>query len=260
MPGGGAFHWAPGEFTDDTQMALVLAHHLRDHKGVIDQDSLARDFAAWTERAVDVGNQTQSVLSQVGRGVGWGTATGTLDPNAAGNGSLMRVASVALCSKSAKAAMGLAREQSEVTHPNATCLDACGCFAWALWTAIDTGLPPIHEIAAAAATATIREAIDRAGGGEAPVMSGWVIHTLTGALWAVHGADSFEDAVWRAVGLGHDADTVGAIAGALAGAAWGLSAIPDLLSGALQSRHPLFVDSYPEALITLSEALDGRSL
>ena len=260
MPGGGAFHWAPGEFTDDTQMALVLARHLRAHQGSIDQDLLARDFAAWTESAADVGNQTRSVLSQVKRGVGWRTATGILHPNAAGNGSLMRVASVALCSKSAEAAMRLAREQSEVTHPNATCLDACGCFAWAIWTAINTGLPPIHEIAATAATATIRDAINQASDEEAPVMSGWVIHTLTGALWAVHGADSFEDAVWRAVGLGHDADTVGAIAGALAGAAWGLNAIPDSLSGALQSRHPLFVDSYPEALITLSDALDGRSL
>ncbi len=56
--------------------------------------------------------------------------------------------------------------------------------------------------------------------------SGYVVHTLEAAFWAVDGAASFEEAVLRAVNLGDDADTVGAVTGQLAGALWGLSAIP----------------------------------
>jgi ADP-ribosyl-[dinitrogen reductase] hydrolase len=57
--------------------------------------------------------------------------------------------------------------------------------------------------------------------------SGYVIHSLEAALWAVHGAGTFEEAVVTAVNLGDDADSVGAICGQLAGAIWGASAIPD---------------------------------
>lgn len=88
-----------------------------------------------------------------------------------------------------------------------------------------------------------------------PQMSGWVIHTLTGALWAVTAAGSYEEAVWRAVELGVDADTVGAVAGAFAGAVWGGAGIPASLAGRLQSRHPLFAERYPEALVALADEL-----
>jgi ADP-ribosylglycohydrolase len=86
-------------------------------------------------------------------------------------------------------------------------------------------------------------------------MSGWVLHTLTGALWAVQGADSYADAVWRAVSLGYDADTVAAVAGALAGAAWGCSAIPASLIQSLSSRHPMFAGEYPALLVALADDL-----
>jgi ADP-ribosylglycohydrolase len=71
----------------------------------------------------------------------------------------------------------------------------------------------------------------------------------------VRGADCFVDAVWRAVALGIDADTVGAVAGALAGARWGMGGIPPELSARLQSLHPLFQDHYPQALIDLADGL-----
>lgn len=89
-------------------------------------------------------------------------------------------------------------------------------------------------------------------------MSGFVLHTLTGALWAVRHASSYEDAVWRAVALGRDADTVAAIAGALAGGRWGLTAIPSSLSRRLQSQHPLFREDYPGALERLADELIAK--
>ncbi len=137
-------------------------------------------------------------------------------------------------------------------------MDACAVFAQTVWVAVDTGAMPTNvAIAGWSTTSGVREAVARAGDSAVPEMSGWVIHTLTGALWAVLGATSFEDAVWRAVSLGRDADTVGAVAGALAGGLWGLAAIPPSLAGRLQSRHPMFLGDYPDALISLADDLVG---
>jgi ADP-ribosylglycohydrolase len=255
MPGGGNFGWAPGEFTDDTQMALVLARHLQERGGGLEQDELARAFARWSVDAADVGNQTRTVLGAVSRGQPWQQAIQRLAPDAAGNGSLMRLAPVALATTSAEEAAELAQSQSEVTHPNASCVDACRAFASALWTTIETGELDLAHLSGAARLDDVRSAIERSGHDAAPPMSGWVLHTLTGALWAVRGASSFEDAVWRAVALGRDADTVAAVAGALAGARWGLQGIPTSLSGRLQSQHPLFRDQYPRGLVRLADAL-----
>ena len=258
MPGGGGFGWAPGEFTDDTQMALVLARHLDKHHGTIDQDSLASEFAAWAREAADVGTQTRQVLNRVQRDGDWRSAIAALRTDAAGNGSLMRVAPVSLPAPSADAAATLARLQSEVTHPNETCQDACAVFSRTLWIAIDSGtLPPLNQVANWATTPSVRDAVRAALDTAPPTMSGWVISTLTGALWAVNGGDQFEEAVWRAVELGEDADTVGAVAGALAGAIWGFSGIPAAFADRLQSKHPLFVDTYPKAFTTLADQLLG---
>lgn len=255
MPGGGSFGWAPGEFTDDTQMTIVLARHLRDCGGEIDQDMLVQSFVEWRDAAADVGIQTRYVLDAVRRGESWHHAVAALKPDSAGNGSLMRVAPVAIAATSGDNAMALARRQSEVTHPNQWCSDACAVFASLLWDMIRGTSVTVEELARRAATPRITEAVRAAIRPEPPTMSGFVVHTLTGALWAVYGAASYEDAVWRAVSLGEDADTVAAVAGAFAGARWGLSSIPTTLSGRLQSRHPLFRDDYPDALVALADAL-----
>jgi ADP-ribosyl-[dinitrogen reductase] hydrolase len=63
--------------------------------------------------------------------------------------------------------------------------------------------------------------------------SGWVVRSLEASLWAFHDADTFEEAVLRAVNLGDDADTTGAICGQLAGAYWGESNIPESLRSGL---------------------------
>ncbi len=56
---------------------------------------------------------------------------------------------------------------------------------------------------------------------------GYVVHSLEAALWAFHGAADFREAVLKAVNLGDDADTTGAVCGQLAGAFWGETGIPD---------------------------------
>lgn len=203
MPGGGSFEWAPGEFTDDTQMALVLARHLT--RGALDQDALAQEFAAWATDpgTSDVGIQTRRVLGAVAKGRDWRAGIRQLDPDAAGNGSLMRTAPAALAGGDVAGVKTLARQQSGVTHPHRWCLDACAAFSAALCQTVDTGaLPPLDQVAALASEPEVREAIAAAASLEAPGMSGFVLHTLTGALWSVYRSDTFEDAIWRAVSLG----------------------------------------------------------
>jgi ADP-ribosylglycohydrolase len=63
--------------------------------------------------------------------------------------------------------------------------------------------------------------------------SGWVVRSLEAALWAFHNADTFDEAVLKAVNLGDDADTTGAICGQLAGAFWGEASIPESLRSGL---------------------------
>ena len=143
----------------------------------------------------------------------------------------------------------------EITHPNEVCMDSCGAFASLLWDALETGELVFDRMARTATTKEVRDCIERSGREAPPKMSGWVLDTLTGALWAVRGAPSFADAVWRAVSLGHDADTVAAVAGALAGTRWGASAIPVTLTSQLQSRHPMFAGDYPAVLEELADDL-----
>jgi ADP-ribosyl-[dinitrogen reductase] hydrolase len=73
--------------------------------------------------------------------------------------------------------------------------------------------------------------------------SGYVIDTLQSALWAVENSSSFEETVLKAVNLGDDADTVGAVAGQIAGAMYGYSSVPDKLKNGLAKERQLYITS-----------------
>ncbi len=152
--------------------------------------------------------------------------------NTAGNGSLMRLAPAALFALGdATEATLLARDQSRLTHGAPQAVEACAFFSGLLREAILGGdkaavlAPRIwdgHAAVRAVAGGSWR------GKKRAEIQaSGYVIHTLEAALWAVGQTDSFEDALVLAVNLGDDADTVGAVTGQLAGALYGAAAIPE---------------------------------
>lgn len=236
MVGGGPFDLAPGEWTDDTSMALCLAESILA-RGAIDPEDLMRRFTAWrqdgdnsvTGVCFDVGITTSAALQ---RFLDTGNPlSGGADPRTAGNGSLMRLAPAAIrwCGEPAKAREA-ARLQSRTTHGAPQAVDACGFFAGLLVEAIagepkESLLSPrafegheaIAKIAAGSWRGKRRDEISS---------SGYVAHTLEAALWAAAGAESFEDALIAAVNLGGDADTAGAVTGQLAGALWGASRIP----------------------------------
>ncbi|MCW8087084.1 ADP-ribosylglycohydrolase family protein [Sabulicella glaciei] len=235
MTGGGPFRLEPGQWTDDTSMAICLAESLLAHPRLDERDLMERFCRWWREgensatgTCFDIGNATRAALARFERS--GNPFAGDPSPDAAGNGSIMRLAPVALrfWRDSGRAEL-VAERQSRVTHATPVTLAACILLCELLCDLIAgradalaprprKGLPPrIRAIAAGKWRGQPEQSISS---------SGYVVHTLEAALWSLDGAADFEEAVLRAVNLGDDADTVGAVTGQLAGALWGLSGIP----------------------------------
>ena len=235
-----------GTFTDDTEMALALAESLLACHP-LDPADLARRFAAWYgTHPPDVGNQTRLVLSRVASGEPWAKAVAAVqarNPGSAGNGSVMRCWPVALAYRNDYGGLVAAsRLQSEVTHPHAECV-AGSAFINSVIFFLLQGASPDFAVSESIArlkhelppplVETIEAAPRQHRSG--PSNSGWVRHTVQSAVWGLLTTDSFEEAVIQVANLGDDADTAASVAGALAGAAYGLDAIPrpwrDTLTG-----------------------------
>jgi len=236
MTGGGPFRLDPGVWTDDTSMALALAESLVAFPAFSPRDVMDR-FVRWfrhgeyspTGRCFDIGITTRAALDRYC--ANGDPFAGSSDPASAGNGSLMRLAPVPiLCWREAERCRDLAARQSRTTHAAPQSIDACVWFADLLRQAISgadryvilgaqtfAGDPAIAALAAGGFRGKPRAAIRS---------SGYVVHTLEAALWAVEQTASFEEALILAVNLADDADTVGAVTGQLAGALYGAGAIP----------------------------------
>ena len=237
MVGGGPFQLRPGEWTDDTSMALCLADSLIANQGALDPGDLAERFVRWWKkgensvngRCFDIGNATRAALARYRE---TGVPRGDDSPGSAGNGGIMRLAPAVLAAhREPERAVALARAQSEVTHAAPECLDAAEVLARVLVAGIaGAGLDAVHAGAGHAfATPKVQAIADggwRRKSRDEIKSSGYVVDTLEAALWAVGGSQTFAEAVLKAVNLGDDADTVGAVAGQIAGAIWGYRAIP----------------------------------
>ncbi len=243
-----------GTFTDDTEMALALGESLLAHRP-LDADDLARRFGLWLGSSPpDVGNHTRSVLSLIAAGLPWEEAVRTVQarrPDSAGNGSVMRCWPVALAHPPNPSAPGdecaallqESRLQSRVTHPHPDC-EAGSAFINATIYALLQGTAPAKAVAwaqdAAMVPEPLRSVITAAPRlpREALANSGWVQHTIESAVWGLLTTASFEEAVIQVVNLGRDADTAGAVVGALAGAAYGFSQIPERWRRDLRGEWP----------------------
>ena len=243
--GGGPFGLEKGQWTDDTSMALCLAESLIDCRGFDARDQMER-YTRWLKhgylssngRCFDIGNTVVRALQHYVRT--GEPFSGSTDPHAAGNGSLMRLAPVPLFfAADPETAIHLSAESSRTTHGATTCLDACRYFGGLLIGAIQ-GVSKEELLSPRYAPVQhlwererlCREIDDIAGGSfkrkEPPdiVGSGYVVESLEAALWAFNRSSSFREGCLLAVNLGHDADTTGAIFGQLAGAYYGVDGIP----------------------------------
>jgi ADP-ribosylglycohydrolase len=233
MVGGGPFQLRPGEWTDDTSMALCLADQMRHYLAWRDHGHLSSNG-----RCFDIGGTVSAALRQFERS--GQPFAGATDPFTAGNGSIMRLAPVPLFyAREPEKAIHLSGESSRTTHGAATCIAACrylgGLIVGALQgvsradllaphyapngtTWADNTLPP--EIAAVAAGSfKAKQPPDIRG-------SGYVVESLEAALWAFNHSETFEEGCLLAANLGDDADTTAAVYGQLAGAYYGVDGIP----------------------------------
>ncbi|TNE77647.1 MAG: ADP-ribosylglycohydrolase family protein [Gammaproteobacteria bacterium] len=237
MVGGGPFNLKPGQWTDDTSMALCLAHSLLEKKG-FDADDQMRRYCDWRRngymssngRCFDIGVTVSEAISQY---LKTGDAyAGSTNPFSAGNGSLMRLAPVVMYySPDLEQALHFAGESSRTTHGAKECVDACRYFAALLHRAYqgvskdsllscDLYMPETTRVLAIQRREYLSKEVGQIKG------SGYVIDCLEAALWCFAHTGSFEEAVLAAANLGDDADTTAAVCGQIAGAYYGLEGIP----------------------------------
>ena len=238
MVGGGPFGLKPGEWTDDTSMALCLADSLLTREAFDPVDQLERYVRWWREgylsangRCFDIGNTVRTALHEFER-----TSRpdcGPLSINSAGNGSIMRLAPVVLFFYPDREQVDrYAGESSRTTHGAAEAVASCRILAAILHALIDghSRQQAIRSVAAAEwMSPSLREI---AAGGymtkqrEEIAGTGYCVASLEAALWCFFNSESFEEAVLLAANLGDDADTTAAVCGQLAGAHYGARAIP----------------------------------
>jgi len=243
MTGGGGFGWEPAEFTDDTQMAVVQAESLLAC-GEVDGDDLFARFRAWSETATDVGVQTGSVLSTRGDPRRAAEAYYRAHPDrSAGNGGLMRAtpSAVHFAVGPLGEALAAGRALAAVTHGDPAAQWGAALYHGLLWYAL-RGTDPLAELSSLlgglpAGQSRYVEMLDaRWQPGLTPFPNGTVWTCLAQAVWAVRRTTSFDDAVVTAIDLGGDTDTVAAVTGGLAGAIYGIQAIPSRWTTYLHGR------------------------
>jgi ADP-ribosyl-[dinitrogen reductase] hydrolase len=233
-------------------MTLALADSLVSCDGLDEHDLMTRSVSWWEDgayssngRCFDIGNTVRTALSRFKRT--GDPIAGSSDPMSAGNGSLMRLAPVAIRYwDDDEARRDAAARQSRTTHGAAEGIDACIAFADMVADAIAgrprsevlrdrAGEPPY-----AGAIAGIMAGSWRGKARQEVNSSGYVAHSLEAAIWCVARTGSFAEAVLLAANLGDDADTVAAITGQLAGALYGYRSIPQEWLGQLAGQGMIF--------------------
>ncbi len=238
MVGGGPWSLSPGQWTDDTSMALCLAESLITCNGFDAADQMRRYVRWWRDghwsskgNCFDIGNTTSAALSRFEHD--GNPYAGSTDPKTAGNGSLMRLAPAVLAAWPSSSLADLwAADSSRTTHGAPSAVASCRVYAAILVAALNgagrdellaaaADLPLTHAgVRAAAQGAWRAKGVDQIRG------SGYVVEALEAALWCFAQTSSYRDAVLTAANLGEDADTTAAIVGQLAGAFYGAEAIP----------------------------------
>ena len=271
MVGGGPFGLQPGEWTDDTSMALCLAESLIEQNGFVPIDQLQR-YLQWYRRGY---LSSKGYCFDIGRTVGKALTRfektrepycGDTNPRSAGNGSIMRLAPVPLFfAQNPEDAIAFSGESSRTTHGAETCIDACRYLGALLVGAVNGASrdellsqyyspipnywqenPLVDEIDAIAAGSFKHRQPPEIQG------SGYVVESLEAALWAFYHSQSFAEGCLLAVNLGDDADTTGAVYGQLAGAFYGEQGIPSSWRDRL-AYFDLIV-SFAEQLFSLAQS------
>lgn len=245
MVGGGSFSLKPGEWTDDTSLALCLAESLAVSNGFDAEDQMKR-YSRWytegrlsvTGECFDIGNTTRYALHSFEKT--GNPYSGPSNERSAGNGSIMRLAPVPIFFNSdPHSAVERSGDSSRTTHGNQLAVDACRYMGGIIYGALNGATkdeilselyspvpgywdmnPMAEEIDEVASGSFKRKNPPKIRG------TGYVVRSLEAALWAFNRSSSFEEGCLMAVNLGDDADTTGAVYGQIAGTYYGESGIP----------------------------------
>jgi ADP-ribosyl-[dinitrogen reductase] hydrolase len=234
--------WDRGEWTDDTAMALELATSLAE-KGGYDEDDVFSRYVMWARSGPkDIGSTVAAALRRA-RSVEEARAAAaefhrTSGGRSAGNGSLMRTAPIGIRYRDDMGALErISRLESSLTHHDPLAGDACAWLNLTLAALVRGRKPPRSTSLAGQAARKAIGAPPELLAGEAQEQMGYVLTALRIGFAAAFGQADLESAVVFAVNLGGDADTNGAVAGALAGARFGAGAIPERWIDPLLARE-----------------------
>ena len=266
MRGYGTFNLPAGSWTDDSSLTLALLDSIK-RTGVIDYTDIMENFVRWLDNgeftpygySYDVGRGTMNAIRKYKRDHKPHKA-GSYDERNNGNGSLMRIMPAVLyCIDKGlgdKEAIQIIHKVGSLTHAHIRTNIACGLYFFMAQATLkgDGNLAERLQAGLCQGFAFYEsflsdhenlEYYDRlrdlhgfaALPSEKIFSSGYVVDALEAAVWSLVTTDSFEGALLRAVNLGDDTDTVGAIAGGLAGLFYGYDAIPEDWLKALQRRE-----------------------
>ncbi|WP_200762490.1 ADP-ribosylglycohydrolase family protein [Nitrosophilus alvini] len=245
---GGKFNLPAGYYTDDTAMTLCLADSLIKKRGC-DLKHQLENYIKWLN---------EGFMSSSGQAVGCGKNTysallkymKTKQPvyrnknrKNAGNGSLMRIAPVAIFYRdNLKKAMQIAGKTSYTTHALKICADACMVYSGIL-VGILSGMSKKDVLSEEFGEFLVEKVLNsykfdekivdvikgsyKSKDREEIESSGYVVHSLEASLWAFYHTESFKEAVLCAVNLGKDSDTIGAICAMAAGGYYGVESIDE---------------------------------
>ncbi len=256
--GGGWLKLRSGEVTDDTTMALALGESILE-QGSVEAVAVAQAFDRWMRaKPVDIGNTVRRGLLRFRQ-----TGEAQVPPNDedAGNGACMRVLPVALATwrQDREAVRAAVQTQSHVTHNNQLSDAATECVVLMVqsFLAGRSRIEVLHELVYGLINSY--PSFRFRGGKLRENPSGYVVDTLQTVFQCFYDTDSFADCLVETVNRGGDADTTGAIVGMLAGACYGLRAIPERWQRALSPRVYTACVEQAKALMQLGERL-GRGV
>lgn len=249
MTGYGTHHQPPGTWSDDSSLAFCLAEALLQD---FDVQLIAQNFVKWLYQnhwtphgeVFDVGIATQRAIHNLSTGIRPDLAGG-FEEHENGNGSLMRILPLLfyIRDKEIQERYRLTKLVSSLTHGHIRSVIACFYYLefarqlverkdkFSIYQHLQSAVPAFLE------TLSINPAelalFDRLWNGNIQGLpeeqihsSGYVIHTLEASIWCLLTTDTYKEAVLKAVNLGEDTDTTGAVTGGLAGLLYGFEHIP----------------------------------
>ncbi|QAU14568.1 ADP-ribosylglycohydrolase family protein (plasmid) [Halorubrum sp. BOL3-1] len=235
---GGSPFGPTGSVTDDTQQTICVSKSLQDRSCFDPEDTVARLIDWYRSNPRDIGFLTRDVLQKIDAGKEWRLASyetyrQTPSGQEAGNGSLMRCAPISIAfSSDMESRRSVSRTCSALTHFDPRCQWSCVALNEIISEILTTGSVSLDEVVSRLPHRAPNELIEAleslplSNPGSAD-RSGYVISTLRISLHYGLTATNFEKGLLDAVNRGGDADTIGAISGAILGARFGLDSFPN---------------------------------